>query len=345
MFMFDSAGSRTRAYPAGVPVTILYYIVLYADGEAAWSFPCTPNVWHVVTIRHTKSNPVNLPVVWVNGEAAVVTVVTPRAGALSAAPTPRLTLFNYSNPAAASKAFDGDIEIFRVDTGLLSDAQVRKIYLEHASETTKLAEDTSFAVSPVASVAGASCGPYRTLSGTHKWSSIRVGDKQFRGIMGITAGYFTAREANPQAYGAWYCRMLKGTDAGTVWMPMISNLPKMISAADFNGYVLGFTNIEAVTLWKYTAGVAANVVATGAGAIVINTPYELFVTRRKRDGLFTVWIGGGAYVNFTNLMSGTDNTFITSAHPVGYVDGGGYVGDYRSYPNGDTLLPSEIPWL
>lgn len=346
VFDVDISGS-TRNYLYG-GAGIAYYSVSYSDGLAFWGFPCTFGQSHIVSVRHNKSNPANLPSVTVDGKSVVVSVVVAKAGALSAAASPKLSLFNFNNPAVSARAFDGELEIFRMDSGLLTDAQVRQIYLDHALECNVLAHRTDHPVSVAAVAAGGNCGPVRVLSGTMKWDD----DGTRRRLLGVTAGYFASREASPQAYGAWYCRASKGTDGDTILIPLMASIPKALSAATQNGYAIWLDSTEAVVIRKYTNGGAAAVAQTAAGAIVVGTEYELFTTRQSvatadgnAAGFFTVWIRGGAYATWTSLLTGTDDTHKTSNCLVGYLDPGGYISDYRQYPNGSGLVPTDVPGL
>lgn len=345
-FMVDSAAAiRCRSYP-NVGATLLYYLVTYADGEAVWSFPCVGGVQHVVSIRHDKSSPLNVPQVSVDGAAVTVTTVTPRAGALIAAPSARLSLFNFYSPAAAARAFDGDIEVFRIDSGLLTDAQVRKIYLQHALECTVLSHRTDYAVSPAAVAAGGYAGPWRVLQGTMRWEDTAVR----RRLVAATTAYYACPSPTAQAYGAWYFRASKGTDAGLCLLPLVANAPVLPAATNFNGYVIYIASAEQVIIRRYIAGVSTNIATSAAGAVVVGTEYEFFVTRQSvadaaghAAGYWTVWIRGGAYATWTSLLTGTDNTHTTGTSLVGYSDVGGTLSDYRLYPNGATLLPTELP--
>jgi len=239
-----------------------------------------------------------------------------------------------------------------MDSGLLTDAQVRQIYLDHALECNVLANRTDYPISVAAVAAGGNCGPVRVLSGAHKWDD--TGTR--RRLLGVTAGYFASREASPQAYGAWYCRASKGTDGDTILIPLMASIPKALSAATQNGYAIWLDSTEAVVIRKYTNGGAAAVAQTAAGAIVVGTEYELFTTRQSvatadghAAGYFKVWIrnagGGGTYPVWTLLLSGTDNVHQQSSCLVGYVDAGGYISEYRQYPDGSGLLPTDIPDL
>lgn len=42
------------------------------------------------------------------------------------------------------------------------------------------------------------------------------------------------------------------------------------------------------------------------------------------------------------MLTGIDNTHTTSRCLVGYLDAGGTLGDYRQWPDGGTLLPTEL---
>jgi hypothetical protein len=167
----------------------------------------------------------------------------------------------------------------------------------------------------------------------------------------VTSGYFVSREASAQAYGAWYCKASKGTDAGEVFIPLVGLAPVVLTASNFNGYVIRFRGVdEKIILYRYNNGVAATI--GNAADSTINTEYELWTRRQSvatadgnAAGYFEVWIRGGIYVVWTQIITGTENTHTTSNCLVGHLDAGGTLSDYRQYPNGATLLPTDVPGL
>ncbi|MFA4974533.1 MAG: hypothetical protein WC683_18150 [bacterium] len=349
LWLDTGGGQRATIYFGGAPVNALAYSIYYSDpAHAIWTVPISPNVTHIVVIRHNKVSPLTLPEIWVDGESQTVTALVARAGALVTAPSARVELFNTYSPTAIPRAFDGDLEIFALDSGLWTDAQVRKFYLDHALECNVLANRTDYPVSVAAVAAGGNCGPVRVLSGTMKWDD--TGTR--RRLLGVTAGYFASREASPQAYGAWYFRARKGTAAGVLYLPLIGSVPAILTASNFNGYALVITDTEIVRFQKWINGAGSIIAATAADVVAINTEYELCVTRASVTdafghlaGYWTVWIRGGAYATWTSLLTGTDNTHTTSNCLVGYLDAGGYISDYRQYPNGSGLVPTDVPDL
>ena len=318
------------------------YSITHDTTPGVWTFSSGPyNVWHTLIIRHARSG-LGSPTVELDGETLAVANPTPPVGALTALAAPRVNLLNTS---AVDADFDGGIADFKFYDSLLLDAEARQLYLNHALRSRVLANRTDYPVSPAAVAAGVSAGPWRGLSGTFKWDD----DGTRRRLLGVTAGYFASREASSQAYGAWYCRAMKAVDSGTVSIPIIATTPTAWGTVGNNGYTLYLTNDERVALYRYTG--SAIVVQTAVGAITFAVPYEFFVTRTSvasnghAAGYWTVWIRGGAYVTWTSLLTGTDNTFTTSNCLVGYLDAGDYVADMTLWPDGSGLVPTDIAEL
>lgn len=339
--VIDDQGVATRAEMFSLSATTLAWDDTYADGIARWSFPvpALSNRPVSVVLRKDRTAPTVAPYVLVDGEAVTVSEVVARTGALTATAAPRFSVLNRQDKALD---WDGCVKDVKVYSSLLTDAECRALYVDHAlSGAQRLANRTDYPVSVAAVAAGGYAGPWRVLSGTHKWDD----DGTRRRELGVTSGYITSRESVSQVYGAWYGRGLKAGDAESLYFPLISNMNASPFTTGFNGYVLVVTNGEAVALWKFTNGVPASVATTAAAAVAIGTEYEFMVTRRARDGYWAVWCRGGAYTTWTSLLTGTDNTHTTSVCLVSYVDAGGRLADVRLFPNGGTLLPTEVPDL
>jgi hypothetical protein len=344
LFMIDHSGA-TRAYLDfnGAPVTTARYFVQYSDGTAEWSFLITPNVWHHVVIVHTKASPTNLPIVYLNGESVTVSVVTAKSGTLSTATNARLELMNEDTPSAALMAFDGDITDFAIIPAALTAAEARALYVANAlASAQRLANRTSYPVSVAAVAAGGMAGPWRLLSGSMKWDD----NGTRRRLVATTGGYIVSRNSSSQAYGAWYCRMTKGSGAFG-YMPLMASKP---SPLGYDGYTLGVLLNGTVFIIKHPVG--STVAATVAGAVAVGVDYEYFVTRQSvatadghAAGYFTVWIRGGVYTSWTSLLTGTDNGYTTSNGLNGLVDTAGTLSDFTTFPDGAGLLPTDVPGL
>jgi len=331
----DGGTTRSRLYLGAA--NTWWYEVAYAGATARWTFTAGPyNVDHILTLTHARSAG-SAPVVKVDGETVTVTQAVAPSGALTAAAAP---IVNRLNTAALDSDFDGALIEEKEFASVLSDADARALYVAQALRCNVLAHRTDYPVSVANVAVGGYAGPWRVLSGTMKWDD----NGTRRRLLGVTAGYFVSREASPQAYGAWYCRAEKGTDAGTIFIPLLSSNPnKPVGLAGQNSYALVLLPDETLVLRRYT-GTSFGVVATSL-ALAFGVEYEFFVTRRPRDGYWVVWIRGGTYAAWTSLLTGTENTHTTSNSLVGYLDVGGYISDYRQYPNGATLLPTDIPGL
>lgn len=335
----DSGTTRTRLYLGAA--NTWYYEVAYASATARWTFTAGPyNVDHVLTLTHARSAG-SVPVVKIDGVLVTVTQAVAPSGALTACAAP---VVNRLNTAALDSDFDGALLEEIEYAAELIDAQTKALYVADAIRCNELATRTQWPISLAAVGAGGYCGPWRSLSGTQKWDD----DGTRRRLLAVTTGYFTSREPSNQAYGAWYFRASKGTDAGLCLLPLMAS-NSVILTGNLNGYVLYLTSGEEVILRRYDAGVSTNVAATATGVFVVGTEYEFFITRQSvadaaghAAGYWSVWIRGGAYTTWTSLLTGTDDTHTTSNCLVGYLDAGGTISDYRQYGDGAGLLPTDI---
>ena len=117
-----------------------------------------------------------------------------------------------------------------------------------------------------------------------------------------------------------------------------------------NGYAIDIGYIApnlSFYLFRITGGAAAALITSSAvGALTVGVEYEFYMTRRARDGLFSVWVRGGAYTTWTTLaVSAADVTYSTSVSQNVNVNNGDFISDVTLIPGGGTLLPTEVPWL
>ena len=136
-----------------------------------------------------------------------------------------------------------------------------------------------------------------------------------------SAGTFA--EIQPYAYGSGRFWLYKGGDSNTSRVNFISDRIAA-TVADYNGYSITFGGTENVILRENSTVGQANLFATAASYIAINTWYEI-EWDRTLDGEFTIRIRGGAFgENFVLVdVSGgsgsnpvTDNTFTESVYQV-----------------------------
>ncbi|MCK9355578.1 MAG: hypothetical protein M0R22_00285 [Dehalococcoidia bacterium] len=313
----DGGTTRSRLYLGAA--NTWYYEVAYASSTARWTFSAGAyNIDHELVLRHARSTGA-APTATLDGVALTVTEAVAASGALTAAAAP---IVNRFNTAALDSDFDGALIEEKEFASVLSDADVQLLYLAFAGLGIVIAHRTDHPVSVAAVAAGGNVGPYRVVSGTHKWHD----DGTRRGLLGVTAGTFVLRESSEQAYGGWaYAAVVKGSDAGVVEIPILASYSGALTATAQNAYTIRFTDTEAVAIIKYTAGVASTVATSADSAIVVATNYEVMITRRESDGYFSVSLKGGAYTDWTEVVAGTDTTFTSSKTLVGALDAGGWL--------------------
>ena len=206
---------------------------------------------------------------------------------------------NVSNPVP------GTYYGHRVRTGVtLSQAQRRAIYLKSLAQRLDLRvtlEDTP--VSLVASVAApGQIGDWQLFDGS--WKCGENASAQ-RSLDNVVAG--TACLSSDFKTGTWLCYF--ETSGPQIEIGFMSSVRGRFLATGQNGYNLVVTAAGDLRLNRITAGaIGAILFRTANGYIAPNTRYALAWSRRPSDGLFTVWIKGGAYISWTLVVAGVSGT-------------------------------------
>jgi hypothetical protein len=317
----------------------------YADGEKYWTFP-VPTValkakLHIV-IRYNRDLPGTLPYVLVDGEAVTVTSFNTKTGARVANAAPRISVLGRGDTLLD---YDGAIKDIKVYGSLLPDAQCRALYVDYAlSDERRLANRTDYPVSVANVTAAGGVGPWNWVRGTLNWS-----DDGTRRRIGGGAVNSAGTAPSSQAYGAWYWKHKSNGSPDSIYMPVASRVTAY-NLAGQNGYAVDIGYIApnlSFYLFRITGGAAAALITSSAvGALAVGVEYEFYMTRRARDGLFSVWVRGGAYTTWTTLaVSAADVTYSTSVSQNVNVNNGDFISDVTLIPGGGSLTPQEVPWL
>jgi len=330
-------GGVIRALLSFAAANTFSYSITHATTNGTWTFSSGPyNQWHHLSIRHERST-TDPPVVELDGELLAEVETSTPVGATVALAAPRVNLLN---TAAVDADFDGAIRDFKFYDSVLGYPETHANYVQFAlSDVRRLANRTDYPVSVADVAAGYDAGPYKVLGGTHRWND----DGARRRLLGVTQGQMVSRQ-HSQSHGLWYARFQRPA-AGISLMPLVASVPTLLTDAAQNGWVLGASGAGALYIRKYTGGANAQIAVSADGVVLASTPYEAVVTRRKRDGCFVAWLRGGAYATWTSILTGTDAAHATSACLVGFVDAAGFIADETYIPGGDTLVPTDIPWL
>jgi hypothetical protein len=160
-----------------------------------------------------------------------------------------------------------------------------------------------------------------------------------------TAGFSSYSTPSSIAYGAFYFKVNCGAGAGP-YLCFIASADASPLAATQNGYAWASFDDGSALLYRDTGGGLAALLTLAAGTVPAAAFYEVFITRRPRDGRFDVWTRsiGGVWMLQGNA---TNNTHTTSAFMCCMEGAGGNhsIGEVTVYPNGDSLLPTEVPSL
>ena len=222
------------------------------------------------------------------------------------------SLFNRSNDTINPEIV---VHSVRATSKVLTPAEVRAEYLKGARKLVvdaSIFSDGSCPVSIAAQTDG-TIGPWTIKTGS--WLIIEDAPTT-PGIPGArrvrnSAGTPLANTRSESAYGSWVTT-IKPVNAGSVMMVgFISDTGTGTGSATENGYLIRVNADESLSLCVVTAGVATALISTSASYVVRGTIYELWITRRF-DGLFGVYIFGGAYTSWTMTgLNVTDTTHTT----------------------------------
>ena len=308
---------------------------LYADGQADWDVAVRPDnglPYHLVA-RH-DGDPTHLPTGLINGRAMAFAVSTGRTGALTSdvgADT------KFGNRDALDRTLNGVVSSAKLHGAALTDEQARAEYLQHATRAIELAPRRAYPVT-LANVTAGRVGPWDRISGT--WSYWDDGTR--RQLVNVAGGICAV--PSDQAYGARYMRISKADSSGDYFM-CVASCRGAPNLATQSGYFLYLHSTEAVQFYRVTNGVSTYLFGTGVGFISANIEYEFMITRTL-DGYFVIWIRGGTFTTWTEILNGIDNTHTISRFMVVGFDAGSYISDVIYYPLGDTLDPrTEVPGL
>ena len=121
------------------------------------------------------------------------------------------------------------------------------------------------------------------------------------------------------AYGQWEWSYKTVTAGQSPIVGLIGSVPKYMTDASYNGYLVWVHASNQIWLCKYTAGVLSTIFSTANAYTVANTWYRFRVIRTVA-GAFYVYIKGGIYTGWTlaSAVGGsgsnpvTDTSFTTS---------------------------------
>lgn len=131
------------------------------------------------------------------------------------------------------------------------------------------------------------------------------------------------------AYGSWEGMFRKGADANDLEIALVANQNTGRGITGFNGYYFAAAADESVGIWRVTNGAAPSAVVQSAAAYVANATWYRFRATRRYDGLWQLWILGGAYAEWTAIGSASDNNHTTSRYFTLDLDANDSIADLR----------------
>ena len=235
----------------------------------------------------------------------------------------------------------GDIDTVKVYNKELTQTEVTALYQKGAK---KLNYRNTFEDAPVtvaASVASGEVGGFKVATGTWKISD----DGTDKWLENVTAGI--AYIEIPQAFGTFQWDAYH-KDGSTTYIMPIANVAGAWNASGQTAYSYSIRNDEVLVLQYYSEGGSATLMATAAGYVANDTKYSFRMTRRY-DGTFTLYVKGGAYEVWTQIVipggSGTNPVIelstITSKYFVVDLDAGDKISNIKFWEG--VVTPTDLP--
>ncbi len=200
--------------------------------------------------------------------------------------------------------YNGCIGGHLISSQVQSDLVYERRYLVGARKVTY---QNDFSAIPVTlGTSSTDLGGYMPITGTHKISQ-DSNKKKWHETVG--AG-FTYRDS-PQAYGTFQLDFNKHT-SGSILYSFIASEIGTATATSQDGYTLQITSTGVIAILRSSAGVASTIMASAAGYFDNQTDYSVRITRSPADS-FTMYIKGGAFTNWTQVVVTTGTNPITNS--------------------------------
>lgn len=178
-------------------------------------------------------------------------------------------------------------------------AEHKKLYLEGAHRRTLVIPREYRPVTPTTITAPGHVGPWHLLTGSAEYTD----DGERRRLVAV--GATDATLAGGAGFGSYRFAMEKGADPNGTLVMFIASAPyEILRGPNQQGYVLAFSNAEAIQMLSSNAGAFALLGATATGYVANNTRYVCQVTRYA-GGRLKAWIMGGAYTDWTLALDVT----------------------------------------
>jgi hypothetical protein len=223
--------------------------------------------------------------------------------------------------------FWGNIYRLEIYLGALSAADVSRLYDQSGIKQIGYSSDWGSPVSTAirGGIANSSLETtgFRFGSATPRYSVdvSTINGSAVKTIKCNTAGhiYLPVSELGqtPQesAYGTTEFSFNKASNVNDIWVYFISQTSGTYLTTGGPGYVCRITGTGIEV--RRVNGVGSTTTIMVAGSVVLTNPtwYTIRITR-SYSGVFTMWIKGGSYTNWTLVGTATDNTHTTSNYIV-----------------------------
>lgn len=218
----------------------------------------------------------------------------------------QLLLLANSSFAAPRGLHDGAWKEFRLYNGkALSAIEISNWYHEYADKLLYNAQP-EYWTPTLANVTAGRIGNTDFNVSTGKWKVSEDSNKQ-KWIESASTG--VSYKPETRAFGTVYFKAIKATDASDFNILFNSSVIGNYSATGQNGYLFTLNNLEGIGFYRILNASVAALFVTSVGYIQNGVEYEYAISR-SLAGVFTAYIRGGAFTNWTNIVA------LSGANPV-----------------------------
>jgi hypothetical protein len=156
---------------------------------------------------------------------------------------------------------------------------------------------------------------FQVDSGTYKITTGTAGGESIKKITCIGTGsvhvpnYYSGQTATEAAYGTWEGRFSRAAASGSTVISIIQSVRGLYTDSANDGYVI-YHQASGNTLILARVDNGALTTLDSLASVAVGE-YEYRITRAN-DGLFKVYLKGGVYSDYTEVLSATDTTYTAS---------------------------------
>ena len=231
------------------------------------------------------------------------------------------TTMRIGNRRTINIAFGGKLAEFALFDKVLSKLEIQNLYKRYAKLPVLLDDFSDYIVSLTdesAILLSDSIWRFADNEATRISVSSSYPYKSTQKVINCVGNSSVYTESNT-AYGTWEWEWLKGADATAPNVIFIADVPGRVNDSGMNGYSITLGSDESISFDEITNG-STTTLWQSSGSVIDYDEWYTYRVVRRFDDLFTIFIKGGAYTQWTRLgsLSGSnpveDGTHTTSKY-------------------------------